>query len=244
MLRAFSSIFDGQSAIILDENESHHIACVLRAKKGADIEILNGRGLIGSGRITSPDKKATKVEILKTEHILPADVEITLLHATLTNSHTDFVIREATAIGVQNIWVFQSEHSESKIATKLNSKLEHWKKLSIEACKQSGNPYLPNIYFAPKLENIELPKQDVLCLFGHIDATSCPISTYLESTGTKNKIVIGIGPEGDFSEKEKDYLLSKNFRGCTLGKNILRAETATIYALSVINNYLEAKNAK
>ncbi|MDE6432236.1 MAG: 16S rRNA (uracil(1498)-N(3))-methyltransferase, partial [Opitutales bacterium] len=242
--RAFSDTLSNQSEVVLDADESRHITCVLRAKKDAKIEVFNGHGLVGYGIITIPDKKATRVKITGISKTKPANTQITLIHATLTNKNTDLVVKESTAIGVQNIWIFESDHSESKIKDKIESKLDHWKKLSIEACKQSGNRYLPNLYFASKLIDIKIPCKDSLRLFGNICITSQPLLRCLNSAKSGNDIVFAIGPEGDFSENEKQYLLKKGFIGCSLGTNILRAETASIYALSVINSHLEATNAR
>lgn len=244
MLRTFSSIFNGQSVLSLDENESRHITCVLRAKKGAKIQILNGKGLIGHGQIQLPDKKATQIEILETMNVKPTECEISLLHAALTSGHTDFVVKEATALGVRNLWIFEAEHSESKLKSKAEAKLNHWGKLAIEACKQSGNPYLPNLYFAQNLYEIEILSEQNLGLFGHIDPLSQPLLKCLQETESFKNFTIAIGPEGDFSEKEKQYLTDKNFQSCSFGKNVLRAETAAIYALSVINSYFDTKNAQ
>ncbi len=245
MLRAFSKNFNGQTTIILDKKESHHIACVLRAKEKDKIEILNGSGLIGTGLITSIDKKVIKIQILQTTIFSPTQPRIMLLHAALTNNNTDFVIKEASAIGVHDIWIFQAEYSESKIKNKSEQKLEHWNQIVTEACKQSRNPYLPNLYFSPDLYNIILPEKETLFLFGNIDQNGRSLLDHLQSSfhkETVKNIVIAIGPEGDFSTKEKLYLREKSFIGCGLGSNILRSQTAIIYALSVINNYLASQN--
>lgn len=245
MLRAFSSDFDGQSGITLDEPESRHISCVLRAREGASIEVLNGRGMIGRGSVVLPDKKATKINFTEILVKSPAEPGITLLHASLTNNNTEFVIREATAIGVKNIWIFQSTYSESKIKNKLEAKNNHLRKVIIEACKQSGNPHLPDLYFAPDLYGIKFSqKESDLRLFGNISPSSRPLLGHLKMLGAAKNIIIAIGPEGDFSEQEKKFLFAQGFMDCSLGRHILRAETATIYALSVINNYLETEHAK
>ncbi len=237
MLRTFCKNFNGQKNITLNEAESKHIASVLRANSGDTIEVLNGNGLIGQGKILVANKKAVQIKITDTiKHSLSSPT-ITLIQASLTNNNTDFLIKEATALGVKNIWIFQAEHSESKIVQKFKSKTEHWEKLTIESCKQSRNPFLPKVNCIHKLQDIPLETDDVLSLFGYIANDSIPLIKCLNLHKTPKNIIIAIGPEGDFSEKEIMYLKNQNFIGCKLGTNILRSEVATLYSVSVINSY-------
>lgn len=239
MLRCFCSDFSNQSSIILNEEESHHLIVVLRARKGTEVEILNGNGSIAKGYISIPNKKGAQIEIMQVTTFDISSPKIALIHANLTNNNTDFVIKEVSAIGIHNIYVLQSERSESKIKNKFETKLKHWVKLSIEACKQSKNPFLPKINFLLNIYDIPIFK-NTLNLFGDMDKSAKSLLTYLQAEKCFQNIVIAIGPEGDFSENEKIYLKENNFIGCNLGHNILRAETAAIYSISVINNYLSS----
>ncbi len=237
MLRTFCKNFNGQKNVTLNEAESKHMISVLRANSGNKIEVLNGNGLIGKGEILAANKKAVQIKINDTIKYSFSSPTVTLIQASLTNNNTDFLIKEATALGVKNFWIFQAEHSESKILQKFKTKAEHWKRLTIESCKQSRNPFLPTVNCVHKLQDIPLETGDVLSLFGYIANDSIPLIKCLNLHKTPKNIVIAIGPEGDFSEKEIMYLKSQNFIGCKLGTNILRSEIAALYSISVINSY-------
>jgi 16S rRNA (uracil1498-N3)-methyltransferase len=228
---------NGVECVTLSDGESHHLVSVLRASKGTEVELIDGRGTIAKGYIENPDKSAAQITIAAS-HMETQKFHLTLIQATLANSNMDFVIREACAIGVSNICLVQAERSESKIGDRLETKFLHWNKLLIEACKQSGNPFLPQLSFAENIGKLEI-SESVSKFFGHIGAERHLIRE-LNLIGEPCDIAIAIGPEGDFSKKEKDFLFDKNFIGCRLSNTVLRSETAAIYALSVSDNYVNS----
>jgi 16S rRNA (uracil1498-N3)-methyltransferase len=160
---------------------------------------------------------------------------IILYPALLKKKAMDFLIREATAIGVAEIIPIITEHSLIKIDGKaIAEKQFHWNNIAKEACKQSGNPNLPYIEIPQPIEQINFTRPTVVA---SLQKVTKDIFFYKDIivNGTINLM---IGPEGDFSEREYQYFLDRNAHFVYLGRNILRSETAALYLLSVIDHIL------
>jgi 16S rRNA (uracil1498-N3)-methyltransferase len=236
MAKCFCSQLENKKFVTLDSGESHHLISVLRATKGTEIELINGHGILAKGHIENPDKRATQIAIETLKVEIPR-FDIRLIQAALTNANTDFVVREACAIGISDICIVQMGRSQSKIKEKNETKLDRFRKILIGACKQSGNLFLPKLSFARSLEDVEISGSDVK-IFACPNTSPRYLLEELIFTGRLHSITVAIGPEGGFLENERKFFLQKNFKECKLSDTVLRAETAAIYALSVISNYL------
>jgi 16S rRNA (uracil1498-N3)-methyltransferase len=209
---------------------------VLRASKGTEVEIIDGQGTVARGHVTGDDRKAARITV-ETSRSEKQKFRISLIQAALTGRSMDLIIGEACAIGTAEICILQAERSESKISDKIDGKFAHWNKLLIGACKQSGNPFLPKLSFASSINNLSFNDYE-LRFFGHIGTGAKHLVQALNSADKLRSIAVAIGPEGDFSEREREILFGENFIGCKLSDTVLRSETAAIYALSVINNHM------
>jgi 16S rRNA (uracil1498-N3)-methyltransferase len=144
-------------------------------------------------------------------------------------------VGESKVIGESEIIFFETRNTEFKVGRKIDDKLLRWQQTAVEACKQSGNPFLPKISYFEKLESINLLPFGIK-LFGGLEENSQPIKKVISTNPPKSNICIAIGPEGDFSPSEYDYLIGNGFIECRLAQhNVLRSETAAIYALSVLD---------
>jgi 16S rRNA (uracil1498-N3)-methyltransferase len=214
------------SVIYLDREEAHHLFHVLRANDKEKLVILNGHGCYAEGHVLDCKTQAIKIDSV---HWVAGN-PITLCPALLKNKAMDFLIREATAIGVEKIIPICAQNSEVKIKN-IAEKQMHWNRMAREACKQSGNPHLPTIEMPQKPRDLQL---SVPTFVAAIRENAQNIFHY-QSAIKNNPIAILIGPEGDFSEREYQCFAQKNFYFVRLGKNILRAETAALYLLSTID---------
>jgi 16S rRNA (uracil1498-N3)-methyltransferase len=231
VLRVFHrGILEEGIEIHLSDDEAHHLFRVLRANAGEKIMVLNGQGCRAYAYVS--DLAAQTITIERLEFTPPS--KITLCPALLKNKAMDFLIREATAIGVAKIIPLYTQHSEVKIHN-IYEKQNHWNHIAQEACKQSGNPYLPPIEMPKKLEDVSFPPNTfVAALRGNTQN----IFSYQREI-KNHPISILIGPEGDFSEQEYQYFSENSFYFIHLGKNILRAESAALYFLSVVDHLKE-----
>ena len=213
----------------LSEEESFHAYRVLRLKNGDQIHILDGKGKRFQAELELVDSKKTTFRSLRMlEEIKNPNYSISLWVApTKQMERMEWMVEKCTELGIHSIGFFHSRYSERK-----EIKLNRLEKIAVSALKQSKNLFLPEIKPMVSIkEIIPLPaKQDSSnqYLFAHI---ADPVDQALFKILHKNiHLNILIGPEGDFSNEESDSLLANSWLPFSLGKAILRTETACIAA--------------
>jgi 16S rRNA (uracil1498-N3)-methyltransferase len=224
----------------LDAEQSHHCAQVMRQGVGDLFAVFDGHGTEAKARITEIARDEVKFTVLA-KAASPRPVHPVWLAQALTKAKSmDLIIEKATELGVSELAPLQSDHSVAQIdEEKADAKVEKWKKLTIEAAKQCGQNWLPAVHppQAPKDFVAALPKGAVK-LIASLQAEARPLKTvlreHLASLKPGTPIVIMIGPEGDFTPSEIGQARSAGFLPVSLGKIILRAETAAFFALSSI----------
>ena len=154
------------------------------------------------------------------------------------------IIEKSAEIGVNNIFIVPLEFSDRKDFSFNN--ILRLNKISKEGCKQSGNPFIPKIYYIDKIgqiDNLLELKDNLKILLDEDCQTKHDFFTLINNNTVENfkKITIFIGPEGGISNNERNFLLNKGFVSVTAGKNILRTETAAIasmFFLRLYQNYI------
>lgn len=230
------------ATLLLDSRESHHLVRVLRAKVGDSVEVLDGRGGIYPGRISVADSKQVVLVLDEVRREAPSPCRITLLQSIPKGKTMDLILRMATEIGVASVQPVFTDHGEVQIrGVRLASKVEKWRATMIESCKQCGVPHLPNLPLPLSLDTwlFANPRgSDDLRLVASLEPGSRPLRDVLDSAGAVERVVVAVGPEGDFSEREYAALREAGFQGVRLGANVLRAETAAAYILSVVDQFV------
>ena len=236
MQRYFVSINQDQS-VQLSPNDEHHILHVMRMKKGDEIEVVDN-GKVFLCRLDSLNP--FKVSII---HEIANDVEIkediTLLFALTKGDKVDLVLQKATELGVKKVALITSERTVVNYDNKdVNKKMARFEKIMKEASEQSHRLYIPQLLGIFDLKN--LPSEvfsDLNYVAYEKDASQ--VEGMFSNLEKGKSISILIGPEGGFSSSEIAMLTDQGFIRTSLGKRILRAETAALYALSVIGYLLE-----
>ncbi len=226
-------------SITLDTRESHHLIRVLRARQGDRLTVLDGNGIRYEGEICQANAKAVQVNIDEVKHSEASGVEVVLLQAMPKGKAMDLILRMATEIGVSCIVPVFTDHGEVRISSeRLNGKHEKWQMTLVEACKQCGVPWLPSLESPLDLRNWLEGNSiggDELRIVASLEAETLPLVQILSEVSGIRRIVVAVGPEGDFSEREYSALKDSGFRAVRLGRNVLRAETAAAYILSVVD---------
>lgn len=236
MQRYFASISRDQKVIFSNE-DSHHILHVMRMKKGDEVEVVNNNKLFLCHIDNNNPLEASVI------HEIASDVElkedITLLFALTKGDKTDLVLQKATELGVKKIALINTERTVVNYDNKdVVKKLLRFNKIMKEASEQCHRlivPQLLGIFDLKKLPDNLI--SDINYVAYEKDANQ--VDSIFSSFKKGKSISILIGPEGGFSEQEINYLTNKGFIRTSLGKRILRAETAAIYALSVLGYLLE-----
>jgi 16S rRNA (uracil1498-N3)-methyltransferase len=134
-------------------------------------------------------------------------------------------------MGVGGIIPLFTERTEVRISTeKVRGKLAKWKKLAVEACKQSGNPWLPEIEAPIKFGELPLKKEQA-CFIASLRSRSRKSLPALETSSSE--FLLFIGPEGGWTQREEEIASDKGAVPFSLGPNVLRSETAALCALAV-----------
>ncbi len=160
--------------------------------------------------------------------------KITLVQGIPTNKKVSMILQKATELDVDEIVLWQAKRSTSKLSD-FSKKEERLQKIVIEACEQSRRNDIPKISFIERIEQLDFENSKTIVLYENELKTS--FGEAIKECGDNNINVV-IGPEGGFEEVEVDEFINNNALIATLGKNILRTETAAIASLSVLVHLL------
>lgn len=221
----------------LEGSEFHHLAHVMRTRKGEEVELVNGRGALAQAIVHQLGKDRATLTI---QHVLQEECaqacRIILAQAMPKPNRLDFILEKGTELGVDRFWLFPGNLSAKKEF--FPHQLERARHLTIAAMKQCGRLTLPAIELKPALE--QWPALDrVLPYFGDV-SPEAPLfeesSNAIRSSGIP--ILFFTGPESGFSAKETDVLRNLGAKGVKLHSNILRTDTASLVGLSLISHWL------
>ena len=221
-----------QSEIILNKDQSHYLSSVMRIKAGQKVLFFNGNDGEFYGMINSIDKKKTTIKILSKKREITDLPKITLAFCPPKGNKLDFLIQKSTEIGVREFIPIISDHT---INRKIN--IDRLKKIIIESAEQSNQIQLPNLQNPLSFNNFVKNFSISTILFADINSLNSSLEKIIEKK--QSNYILLIGPEGDFSSKEREVILqNKNFKSFSLGSTVLRSETAAIAGLVLINHYL------
>jgi 16S rRNA (uracil1498-N3)-methyltransferase len=217
----------------LSDDDVAHILFSRRAKVGEIIHIQDAKSIRYSCTITEAQKKSVTVipnQILETPAESP--LHLSLFQAYISEQSLDLVIQKSTELGVYNLVIFNAKHSPQTLKPAIiEKKLERWRKIALEAAKQSDrtNPVL--ITFANTLEYAIAGFKDQLLV-----AHNSPKNQSIGKVKILNSQRLGIiiGPEGGLTDEEIEVCITNKAEMIGLGPRILRAETASITAISVL----------
>jgi 16S rRNA (uracil1498-N3)-methyltransferase len=213
-----------------DKNLIHKIRDVLRLRKGETIFVFDGEGREYLYGLVDIERRAVKIRRIKTTRVSDRPKsQIFLSFPIIKEDKLDFLLQKATELGVWRLLPFFSQRS-SVSGKPSCARQDRWRRIIIEAARQSDRLWLPNIEEPKEFVEIIKEKAD-LKLAAHIEGN------FLRKILTKEakKILVIVGPEGDFSGEEIKRLKSEKFTFIKLSENILRTETAAIFLVGLIN---------
>ena len=209
----------------LDKSQSHYVSKVMRLKQKEVFSLFNSSGE-WEAKISNITKSIVEFNVTKQLRHKENIKDLWLAFSPIKSNYFNFMIQKATELGVTK---FLPIIFERTIVRKINK--ERLKKVIIEAAEQSNRITVPSIEDPQKLKSFL--NNDMDLIFTDLNTSNTKID--LTKLTTKPTCVI-IGPEGDFSEKEREEILKFNgVQSVKINENILRSETAVISALSIIN---------
>ncbi|MBP3437111.1 MAG: 16S rRNA (uracil(1498)-N(3))-methyltransferase [Clostridia bacterium] len=234
-----------ESTLTIKGEDAHHISYALRMAVGEEISVCDGKGLIYHCRLSQMDGTEVKADILsfataKTE--LP--VPIHLYQAYPKSDKLEFIIQKAVELGAYQIIPFESSRCIKRPKSdKIDRIVLRQNRIAQEAAKQCARAILPKVLppisFSAMLNDIQKHSLVLFCYEGEGTAF---IRDILSSVSLPSSVALIIGSEGGFSPEEADAIKKAGGTMTGLGGRILRCETASLYALSVLSSFLEPKD--
>ncbi|HEX5227980.1 MAG TPA: RsmE family RNA methyltransferase [Bryobacteraceae bacterium] len=217
--------------------EAHHLTRVLRVEPGQRFEISDNRAVY-LAEVESARKDLVSFSVLEKLLVPEASVRTTLLASLIRFERFEWILEKATELGVERIVPVQAERSEKGLDRAAVKRLPRWTRIVREASEQSRRAQLPEI--AAPAEFPEAIATSADHRYALDEAGALPILSSLPESRTSGaSVALLVGPEGGWTDREREVFTQAGWRPVSLGNGILRAETAAISALSVINAFWE-----
>jgi 16S rRNA (uracil1498-N3)-methyltransferase len=234
--------FDGdnfqENRCLLPEEESRHISKVLRLPEGSQIELFDGSGAVYTAIIQTLGRH---VEVKLLEKRLETSDTAKVLsvgQALLKGDKMDTLVQQCTELGAAHFMPFHSARCQGKLEQgQYQKKFERWQRIGLAACKQCSRPTPMEIHVPVSLPQVLANnKADLGILFWEEERENH--LKQIQSLGDAHSVFILLGPEGGLSKMEVEQARGFGWQTVSLGKRILRAETATITAVSIVQHLL------
>ena len=236
-----------ENKIFMQGSDVNHIRNVLRMKPGEDVRVNDGRGKTYLCCISSYEEQTAVLDILKE---LDSDTElpsrIILFQGLPKGDKMEWIVQKAVELGAYSIVPFAAKRSVVKLDEKKAVKKQaRWQLIAKGAAEQSGRGIIPEVSTVRTFA-------EALGMAGELDVVLIPYELeegmketvrILEEIAPGQSVGIFIGPEGGFEEEEVERAKAAGAHAVTLGKRILRTETAGLTALSILMYHLESRNA-
>ena len=227
--------FSGDS-VVLTGTDASHIRNVLRLKAGDNIQVLDGKGSLYLVQLTDVKAQLVKGEIISSEKVnTESPLKIHLGQSLIKGNKFDDVLRKSVELGVETITPLMTERTVVKSDS--DKKIARWQKIAKESCKQCGRSSIPNVSKSViKLDVFcqQRSEADLKLMFWELESENGLKDINPEKPPSSVSVLIG--PEGGFTIEEVKTARSHGFQMVGLGPRILRAETAPLVVLSLLQS--------
>ena len=223
----------------MEGEAAHHLGRVLRAQAGQLYELSDGER-VWLSRIESVGRDRVQFALVEELPAVQPNLDITLLVALVKFDAFEWAIEKATELGVTTIVPVAAERSEKALLAAAAKRAERWKKILLEASQQSRRVRVPTLQSLRLLDEAFSgdSRGARLCLSERAEAPS--LKTALSTVKTLS-VTLAIGPEGGWTDRELEIVRQNRFSEVSMGRLILRTETAVIAALASLNYALDDK---
>jgi len=224
------SVPQSDTSVTIQGEEARYVLAVLRMKAGDELDLMDPRGSLHRARIESAGRSSLELRVLES---LPPRPEprtgVILLQGILKGGKMDLVIQKATELGVRRIVPTVTERSQVRDTRKL----ARWRKIALEAARQCGRAAVPEVREPVSIEDFFRAAERPLKGFIFWEEGGRPLSGgSLDNSG--EDVFAAIGPEGGFTREEVQMAEGRGLAVSTLGPLVLRAETAAIAAVALV----------
>ncbi len=229
---------DSGHVLTLPKRTTHYVVNVLRFQVGDRFELIDGTGRVATAELLNADDSA-QVRLQQVDRVTYAEspLHTTLFQAIPKGKRWEWLIEKATELGVHRIVPVHSEHTVVNLPDhRVDDRLERWQKKASSAARQSQRSVSPTILRPSSLADaIALDDAD-RSIVAHVNDRAKPLMAWLNTVAPIDSISIWIGPEGGFADDEIQRLAETGTDPIFLGPRILRADTAGIALLSILQS--------
>ena len=217
--------FKENSLITLSGKEAWHALGVRRLNIGDPIRLIDGKGNVTQAIVENLEGRNTaSLRIMEVNHVSPQEPNIILATAIAKGDRQSTLLDMATQLGISAWQPLLCKRSVSKVG---KNSTERWQRICLEACKQSGSLWLPQILSAEKPEDVAREA----CASGREVLLAHPDGEKIDIVSSADKLLL-VGPEGGFTDEEVNRIVAAGAKKISLGQNILRIETAAVSFLA------------
>lgn len=234
--RFFVDGFDEKRAVLIGDS-AHHLGRVLRAQPGQVYEVSDGAS-VWLGKIEFADRDRVEFSLIEPVPTFISGLEKTLLLAVVKFDAFEWALEKATELGVNRIVPLAAARSDKGLVLAAEKRADRWKKLVFEASQQSRRVKLPELAAVMQLEAAFKSTAAPLKLMLSERREALSLRPVLNGSHAQH-VAMAIGPEGGWTDQEFASAISAGFQEASLGKEILRTETAVTVSLAVLNYALE-----
>ncbi len=231
--------------IRLGADESHHLVVVNRCTRGDPIVAFDGRGREWTCECADAAKSGAVLRVRTTRQATPLPCALTLAQSLPKGATMDEIVRQATELGAARVVPLVTERTQVHLdGDRADKKVEKWRVAAIEAAKQCGNPWVPEIAPVQRLDELLRASGSFdLKLVASLHAGAQPLRPVIDAWRNQHgrapqRVLWLVGPEGDFSPAEMAACVAAGVVPVTLGLLVLRCDTAAVAALSVLGHEL------
>jgi len=214
---------------MLDPEESHHVARVLRLRTGDAVEVFDGMGGAWDAKIDdlSKDRVTVLIGAARPPVAIEPDLRVVVWQAIVRPEKVEWVLQKGTELGVAAFRLIPSERAEAQPPSP--SRLTRYGRIVMEACKQSGRRVVPTLDVGP----LGTPTDGVAAIVLAHAGGHATLGAALAGPKAP-EVWLAVGPEGGFSAGELDQLTARGWRLASLGPRVLRTETAGAVAAAIV----------
>jgi 16S rRNA (uracil1498-N3)-methyltransferase len=230
--RAYHPQLTGErgAMIALSPEEAHHVHRVLRLAPGEPLRVFDGAGAEWSGVVARATPREVIVRLVEPydEPALDPALPVVLLQGWCRPEPADWIVQKATELGAASVGLLRAERAEGGRPSP--SRLERWRRIAVEACKQCGRRRVPAVEVVDELPQVPSGSLGLM----PDPAPGHPALGQLLAAERPRAVLLAIGPEGGFTADEISTATAHGFFRASLGPRTLRAETAAVAALTIV----------
>lgn len=220
------------NVFILKNDDIYHITKVMRMKVNDEVEIVyNKKVYLCQIESLNPLKCTIKKELdMDNENTY----QIILIQSMVNETKMDLILQKGTEVGINEFYPYNATNSVIKDNGKMDKKIIRWQRIVKEASEQSKRNIIPVVHDLVKISDINKIQGDLKLILS-VNECQVTLKSILQKHKDYDTIIIVVGPEGGFTKEEEEKFIENGYIRTSIGKRVLRTETASVVVSSMIN---------